>query len=234
MLILGDLAALLPDTPRWVETRSLLLTGDGEVFGEDEGAYLVRDPAAGPVFVVGRPTPGVVHAALERGMWAEDVIGPVEEAAFLAEALPGWRGERAIIHELHDDSRLAPPDEHCGIVDPWEFDLPGDAELLVELRAASRRSPIVAAFAGADPVSFCYAGSITQAWWDVSIDTRPPHRRNGHAARCASYMIRLMRARQVAPVWAAMESNADSLGLAARLGFVPTDELIVFSPPSTQ
>jgi hypothetical protein len=32
------------------------------------------------------------------------------------------------------------------------------------------------------------------------------------------------------PVWGAEEWNRASLGLAARLGFVPVDELVVFHP----
>ena len=116
-------------------------------------------------------------------------------------------------------------------IDPWELSLAhAEDDLLIELRAAGRWSPIVASFEGDEPVSFCYAGSITQSFWDVSIDTLPAHRRHGHAARCATYMIHMMRALDKQPVWASMANNPPSLGLAAHLGFVPTDELIVFTP----
>ena len=68
--------------------------------------------------------------------------------------------------------------------------------------------------------------------WDISIDTLEGYRRQGHAARCVSYLVAEMRRRGKEPVWAAEETNPPSLRLAAKLGFVPVDELVLFRPAS--
>jgi hypothetical protein len=36
------------------------------------------------------------------------------------------------------------------------------------------------------------------------------------------------------PVWGALESNAASMGLAAKLSFVPVDRVFVFEPARSQ
>jgi RimJ/RimL family protein N-acetyltransferase len=98
-------------------------------------------------------------------------------------------------------------------------------------RALRRGTPTVAAFVGSVPVSFCYVASETEGLWDVSIDTLEEHRRQGHAARCAASLIRHMRHTSgKEPVWGALESNAASMGLAAKLSFVPVDRVFVFEP----
>jgi RimJ/RimL family protein N-acetyltransferase len=105
-------------------------------------------------------------------------------------------------------------------------------ELRAELERTLRRgTPVVAAFVGDVPVSFCYVASETEGLWDVSIDTLEEYRRRGHAAHCAAYMIRHMRDTVgKEPVWGAVELNAPSMGLAAKLGFVPVDRVFVFEP----
>jgi predicted GNAT family acetyltransferase len=63
--------------------------------------------------------------------------------------------------------------------------------------------------------------------WDISIDTLERYRRQGYAARCVSYMVDEMRRRGKEPVWAAEDTNAPSMRLAAKLGFVPVEGLLV-------
>jgi RimJ/RimL family protein N-acetyltransferase len=101
-------------------------------------------------------------------------------------------------------------------------------DLREELEDATRNGRIAAGLDDGAPVSFCYAGSVTETWWDVAIDTLPGYRRKGHAARVASFMIRHMTVKQLKPVWGALEQNPASWRLARRLGFVATDELAVF------
>ena len=62
-----SLAARLPDIPRWVEARALLLSHSGEIFGledETEPSFVLRDPDAESIFVIGAPDPTVVRGAL--------------------------------------------------------------------------------------------------------------------------------------------------------------------------
>ena len=108
-------------------------------------------------------------------------------------------------------------------------DLPEGLRSELEVALAGG-APAVAALADGSPVSFCYAADETEGLWDISIDTLEPYRRQGHAARCVSYMVDEMRRRGKEPVWAAEETNLPSMRLAAKLGFVPVDELLLFRP----
>lgn len=89
---------------------------------------------------------------------------------------------------------------------------------------------MAARFVDGRPVSFCYPCWSTEALWDISIDTVEAYRRRGCAADAVRFMIHHMRASGRDPVWGAVESNAASLGLAAKLGFEPVDAIRVFSP----
>ncbi len=57
---LGRLARILPDVPRWVETRSMLHSCRYEVFGLEEGGdpgFVVRDTEDVLISVAGRRLP---------------------------------------------------------------------------------------------------------------------------------------------------------------------------------
>jgi len=77
-------------------------------------------------------------------------------------------------------------------------------------------------------VAFCYAGATTESLWDVAIDTVEAHCRQGHAGRCAAFMIRRMRTFGKERVWQAAEDNPSSWRLAAKLGFEAIAELTWF------
>jgi hypothetical protein len=239
---LARLAALLPDVPRFVETRGMLLGGDCEILGLEEGAaspsFVVRDEEEDLVCVVGYPAREAVAEALTRNGNASAVIAMPENVSRVAQAVPGRESQPAILHLLDETERLpgATGDEPVRLLSgPEELSLlPSGlrAELRAELERALRRdTPTVAAFAGDVPVSFCYVASETEGLWDVAIDTLEENRRQGRAAQCAAYVIRHMRATTgKEPVWGAVESNAPSMGLAAKLGFVPVDRVFVFEP----
>jgi hypothetical protein len=230
------IAHRLPDIPRWVEARSLLLSGDGEIFGLEESPELslaVRDPSTGSVVVVGRPSRAAVQDAVREIMHDGSLAAAPELAPWLAEALPGWTGTRAILHLLRDPARLPTVTGDVAFLDPGTIDrLPIPGQLHRELRIGAEGSPIAATFVGGQPVSFCYAGAVTESLWDVSIDTLPAHRRRGYAGLCAAHMIRHMEARGKRPVWGAVEENPASWRLAEKIGFAPVDEIALFEPPS--
>ncbi len=150
----------------------------------------------------------------------------------MSAALPGWKAVSATLHLLGDASRLPHvPAGAVRLLAPSELAaidrLPPD--LLAEFRVAY--SPIAASLADGRPVSFCYAAAQTESLWDISIDTLEGFRNQGYAARCVAYMVERMEGKGLRPVWGAEEWNRASLGLAAKLGFVPVDELVVFHPP---
>jgi GNAT superfamily N-acetyltransferase len=225
------LAQLLPDLPRWVEVRSMLLSGQGFAVGVTTGpppAFVALEPD-GLGIVVGRPPHDLIRSAAAR---VREVLVTPEDADWVGSALPRWKREPATIHTLESDTRL--PTVPAGIVreiQAGELEAVPDRSLREELLSeAADGTRIVAAYAGEIPVAFCYAGSVTEQWWDISIDTLEPYRRMGYAALCVAFRIREMALLGKRPVWGAVESNVASLGLAARLGFRGVDTLFVFSP----
>jgi GNAT superfamily N-acetyltransferase len=237
------LARALPDTPRWVETRGMLLSGQAEVFAADalEVAFVVRvlSGALAAVSVVGRPSAHAIHQAVDGTTDMTPVIAQLDNAGYAGGALaacpasvPGqaWTPERAIVHRLSGVAASAAADEApvrlLGAEDSLDH-LP--AGLRFEIGHARMIAPVAVAVADGMPVSFCYPCWTTETLWDVSIDTLDGYRRRGLAARTARVMIDLMRDEGREPVWGAMQSNVASLELARRLGFSAVDEIVVFS-----
>ena len=224
----------------------MLLRGNCEILGLEEDveklSFVVRDGEEDLVCVVGYPAREAVAEALARSGNAGAVISMPENVSRVAQALPGREPQPTLLHLLGKAERLpgATESEPVRLLSgPEELRLlpPGlRAVLRAELeRVLCRGTPTVAAFVGDVPVSFCYVASETEGLWDVAIDTLEEHRRQGHAAQCAAYMIRHMRdTAGKKPVWGAMESNAPSMGLAAKLGFVPVDRVFVFEPTRSQ
>jgi RimJ/RimL family protein N-acetyltransferase len=233
------LVALLPDRPRWVELRALLLSGRGDVLGfqPDPLAAAVADSAFGSAFVLGRPAFAAMGEALALAGPSGTLMTSIESMEWVSAALPELATERAILHELGPGAALAPVDPgEVRHLRPDEVEtLPLPTGLLEELRsAASGGTPIAAALANGQPVAFCYAGSVTESLWEVAIDTLEAWRRRGYAARAARFEIARFHAFGRRPVWGAVESNAASRGLAAKLGFVAVDELWIFTTPPSR
>lgn len=229
------LAGALPDVPRWLETRSMLLDGSGEVLGlcEDPLAFIVRDPDSELFSVVGKPGAETFHEALYRNEQHGVALVQFGDEEHAAANLPGWRPEPATLHRLPEGVRLPPPPDTVRVVSIG--DITGDpdipAALRDELRSAATYTEIAATIVDGRPVSFCYAASETETLWDISIDTLEPYRRQGHAAAVVSFVAICMAERGKQPVWGAEESNDASMGLAAKLGFRPVERLIVFHAP---
>ena len=90
------LAAELPDLPRWVEVRSMLLSGDGRVIGAvatSPLSFVVLD-SSGTAGVVGRPPATAIRAAAEQ---AREILAVPEDAGWVAVALPEWSLEEATL-----------------------------------------------------------------------------------------------------------------------------------------
>lgn len=207
----------------------MLLSDGCEMFGLEENLdFVVRDEEL--ISVVGHPSREAIRSATSQGV--VDLLAFPENRDHVSSALPGWTCVPAILHLLGDSPRL-PEIPESSVRWLAESEISGiegeSSELHSELKLAAGESPIATALEDGRPVSFCYAGSRTEGLWDISIDTLAAYRRRGHAARCVAYMVEHMK--PLRPVWAAEETNAASLGLAARLGFVSVDELIVFHPP---
>jgi GNAT superfamily N-acetyltransferase len=232
------LAQRLPDIPRWVEARALLLRGDCEIFGLREApdpSFVVRDPVTELVVVIGTPAVKAIRAAVEPNVSGGTVIAPLDRRALLAEALPEWHGTRAILHVRGSTTALpAAVAGQVRFLDPEVLErLSLPEPLRRELEIGAEHSRVAATYVEGQPVSFCYAGAITESLWDIAIDTLPGYRRHGYASLGVAYMIQHMAAQGKQPVWGAVEENPASWRLAQKLGFVPVDELALFEPCSS-
>jgi len=212
----------------------MLLSGMGRPVGPvatSPVTFVALHAGDGQAAVVGRPEHELIQKA---AAGAQELLAVPENADWVAAALPGWQLEAATIHTAAnlDRIRAVPP----GVVRrltiselaalPTQHALLRD-ELLVEARSGT---PVFAAFAGEQPAAFCYAGSVTERWWDISVDTLEPFRRQGFAAQCVAHVVQHMTEQGRMPVWGALESNTASARLATKLGFNPADTIIVFSP----
>lgn len=223
----------LPDVPRHVEARGLLLAGRGRIVGESPDGFFVADPDLGFVWASGRPDRTAVEALLDLEYGLHEVGVPLEHEEHFPGLLPGWVPHPATLHTHPDPGSVAAPAHATRLLgaDHWPgIDLLPE-ELAAELRAVRTRTEIAAALAGELSVAFCYANACTETLWDVSVDTLEGHRRRGYAGACFAHLTHRMLEMGKRPVWGALDSNEASLGLARKLGFVPADRLVLFTPP---
>jgi GNAT superfamily N-acetyltransferase len=239
-----DLAAALPDEPRWLETRAMLASGHATVTGGEtvESGFVVRvaHGAVSAVAVVGQPPPNSIVEAVAGTTELTPVLAQAADAPHVEQALRlrsgqarqeggGWRRERAILHLRDAGTLFTAPAAEVRLLkrsDSLEH-LP--AGLRHEMIHAHDFAPVAAVFAGGRPVSFCYPVWTTERLWDVSIDTLEAHRGRSLGAAAVVFMTEMMRRRGREPVWGALESNQPSLRLGAKLGFKPIGEVVVFS-----
>lgn len=239
----ADCLACVPDDDRCVDLRGMLLSGRCRLFGDAAGGFVACSEAYPYGVAWGAPAADVVGAAVAGAGWegAEKwhLMAEGDTAAEVAAALPEWPRRGVVLHRW--------PQERA-----WPL-ASGEAELRVaphgwrragfavdHLPAPLRRElshdwvatrPIAAAFSGGRMVSWCYAPLETETLWDVSVDTLEAFRRRGLSAACFATLAGEMERRGKRPVWGAVEENAASLGLAARLGFEPTARLTSFVRP---
>ena len=235
--LIERLAASLPDSQRWVETRAMLLRGACDVSGQEEKpipSYVARDRETGVVAVMGEPKAKAIQEAVRGNPPTHEVICQFESGPCVTRALPDWQGTSVLLHRMGRASLL--PEVPEGAVRELSRaevaaleNLP--SELRSELIIGAQRAPVVAAV-GADGslVSFCCSWSVTERLWDVGVETLEAFRRQGFAGLCVSYMTALMREQGKEPVWGALDTNEASLQLAEKLGFAAVDRVLVFAP----
>jgi GNAT superfamily N-acetyltransferase len=103
------LAAALPDIPRFVEVRSMLLTGTCEVEGlEDSTApsFVAFSPYTRGAAVVGLPSLDAIQTLAGRIPAEGDLVAFEDNLGHVTAILNGWEVEPAVIHLLADSSRL--------------------------------------------------------------------------------------------------------------------------------
>jgi hypothetical protein len=228
------LANKLPDIPRFVETRAMLLANLCNVFGLDESdgaSFVVRGTEISTISVIGKPASEAILQAVEPDGAEAEILVFNDNFSLVEKTLPHWNSEKAILH-LPGDSLLLPvvPDGMVRLLSKDEVSslTTVSDELKEELLVAAKQTQIAATIIDNQPVSFCYANAVTEMLWDISIDTIEGFRNRGLAALCVAFMIDYFYRQGKKPVWGALVSNTASMKLAAKLGFVPVDELFVF------
>ena len=242
--LLGELASELPDQPRWVEARGLLLSGRCRVLFGPEGrttaGFFVIDRDRPLVCAVGRPVDRLVEELRREFPDKTELLANAANADRLRGMLAGWVARPVTAH-IHPNPVALPGPRHD--VRLLRSDDQGDEgdealceglppALAAELSLALATAPAAATFVDGAPVAFCYAAYETESWWDVSVDTLVEHRRRGYASSAAAFLIRHMLARGKAPVWGALDANQASLAMAAKYGFRAVHRMILFTPPT--
>ena len=235
-----DLAAALPDEPRWLETRAMLASGGAIVTGGEtvESGFVVRvvRGAVSAVAVVGQPPPESIAEAVARTTELTPVLAQPADAPHVEQALRrgsgqahNWTRERAILHQRDAAASCAAPAADLRLLSRSDSLEHLPAGLRHEITHAQDFAPVAAVFDGDRPVSFCYPVWTTERLWDVSIDTLQSHRGRSLGAAAVMFMTEAMRRSGREPVWGALESNRASLRLGTKLGFKPVGEIVVFS-----
>jgi hypothetical protein len=229
------LLSTLPDRPRWVEARGMLLSGRGSI---------VDHPPSDPPTVVSAPSvllavvfrwdhQDALARAIRQVPREFSIVGPAEAEPIVGAIVAERPRESATLFHLPLADAMRLPCNDCArLLRPEEYreldNLP--PILRGELRDACTYSPIASAFAENRPVSFCYSGWETEGHWDVSIDTLESHRRRGLATAASACLIRHFASAGKTAVWGCVESNRESAALARKLGFTEVDNLMVVYP----
>jgi GNAT acetyltransferase len=228
-----DVLASLPDLPRWVGARGMLMARRGFVVDTADGCRLIcgrKDRLVVPTTVELSP---LVETTATRevpgaSILLQDVMLPAGRYH-----LPDWKAEAATVYTL-------PPDRARGWALPkWptspmtieQIDAVDDLPALLrdQLRDAVVRTAVWSASKEGQPVAFAYAAQTTEGWFDMSVDTLEGARNQGLGRAAAMGLIVDRMLRGLRPVWSAVKSNEASHGLARRLGFEPVDLLWVLT-----
>jgi GNAT superfamily N-acetyltransferase len=228
-------AGTLPDAPRWLETRAMLLSGRGRLVGRggDAGGYGVDDSVVRLLSLVGRPAAAVVREGL--ALRPSAVLVQEEDDAGLRPLLAGFRREIAILHRLPVSVELRPlaGAPSCRLLSAgataWLGRWP-EAQRREFAAALALGLPMAGALVGEEVAAVCYGCYETETLWDISIDTREEHRRRGLAAAAVRFLAAHQASRGLEPAWGAVETNRPSLTMAASLGFRPVERFVVYEP----
>ncbi len=211
-----QLLAAIPDEPVWVELRAALRGAECVVFGAPPNVAVATDDE---VFVHGAPPREALERALRHCPDGELVVP--RPAAI---GLPVAQLRRVVVH-LHGGRplpRAAHGTRRLGNGELGHL----DAGLRAEVEDALAHGEVmVTENPSGEPVSFCYAGAVTERWWDVAVDTVEGFQRQGRASAVVRAVFTTQAALGRQAVWQAEVTNEGSVALARHLGFVAVDEL---------
>lgn len=218
---------LVPDEPRWIEGRGILLSGHAEVCGDEDG-LLIRNRREGSRLAVAWRRPPSLADSVAR-VEAEELLCAHEDAEWVAAQLGGWKCEGASLFRLDDAAVIEPLASKARLLSSEDELNDLEQELRDEIEEARAAGEVWCAEAEGRVASFAYSYWRTEGHFDISIDTPEAFRRRGLARIAVSGLIRAERERGLEPVWGAMDDNVASSELARTLGFVRHDAIAIFS-----
>ena len=238
----------LPDEPRYVEARAMLLRGDAEIFHANPAASakstedllpdcVIRGIEQPLAVVIGLPGGEIIRESVETARTEIEVLCHESQRTLVASSLPGWNAEGATFHVLAPGATVRDAEARAGVsfcmLEPPDAPMLGALapRLRQEMLFALRISPVVAAMIDGRPASMVYSPAMTERWFDIAVETVESHQRRGLAELVSRRLITQLMRRGLQPIWGAVDSNAPSLALARKLGFAAHDRLALFTRP---
>jgi GNAT superfamily N-acetyltransferase len=222
-----DILTTLPDLPRWVEARGLLLSRRGFVVEIGDGCQLVCGRTDRLVVPVTFDLSPLLEAyALKEVPGAQILLQDVMLPS-ARHHLPDWNAEAVTVYTLTPDRArnwrlplwptmpLGPEQVTAATHVP--------AALRDELADAAARWPLWAATYDGHPMSFAYPLHATEGWFDIAVHTLEPVRGRGFGRAAAMGLVVDRMLQGLRPVWRAPHGNEAAHRLARRLGFEPVD-----------
>ena len=225
----AEVLASLPDLPRWVAARGLLLSRRGFALDVDESCRIV----------CGRKDRLIVPVSIALSPQLEEVaIREVPDGSFLLQDimlpaaryhLAAWNAEPVTLFTLDTERARAWPLPKWPTAPQTTEQLEAAVHVPTALRDrlldAAARAPVWAASADGQALSFCYASHATEAWFEVSVETIESARGRGLGRAAAMGLIVDQLLRGLRPVYSCVRCDEAANGLAKRLGFEPVDLL---------
>jgi hypothetical protein len=222
-----DVFSQIPDLPRWIDARGLMLSRRGFLVEAGDGCRLVCGRADGLVVPITFDLSPQIDAIAAR-----EVVGPatilLQEVMLPAARwlLQDWQAEAATVYALQPERarEWQLPQWQTGPVPPGHIEA---AQVPHALRSTlldvQSRSPVWAAYADGQPLAFAWSAQTTETWVQVWVETVESARRRGLGRAAAMGLIVDRVLRGLRPVLRVKTSNAAGIHLAERLGFEPVD-----------
>ena len=226
--VLPDIFSQIPDLPRWVDARGLLLSRRGFVVDAADGCRVVcgrADRLIVPVtFDLTRELDVIATREVTGGatILLQEVMLP--SARWL---LQDWEAAPATVYALQPerarDWRM--PQWQTAPISPSQLEaarhLPN--ALRATLLDVQNRSPVWAAMAEGQPLSFAWLTTATEAWFQVWVETVESARGKGLGRAAAMGLIVDRVLRGLRPVVRVPGTDVAGTRLARRLGFEAVD-----------
>jgi RimJ/RimL family protein N-acetyltransferase len=170
-------------------------------------------------------------------MLAGFVDAPPEWLPALRASDPGTGVWDRVIAVLPEDAAVSPSDPDVRLLTPDDEPafaaLTADSAWIAEtwdgvaglLAARVARGVLVDGRVAALAVPF-YLGGVHE---DIGVVTEPPYRRRGLSTTCAAALIADIRGRGHVPTWSTSPDNTGSRAVAARLGFTPVRDDVLYA-----